>query len=372
MRSSFFDFFEQTWFKHVMQTSAHDSDAVMDVISEVHQLASRLRNRVMNRHRSKFLLELCQTRFVKQHAEQILNFNGKSNGRVLMKEGVLVRHTHTGREKKYRFFLFNDLFLYASGGGRSKLKVHNYLPLDTMTVREAPQDNELDASVSFLIESPVKSFAISASTPSKKRSWMEAIEHACRQQEIDRMEEEKISMIKRAHAAADSSTTSTTSTTGTGNNKQHLASTGDLSTYSTKRKGEQGTAAQEGPGHVLGDKRISMLDRFTAAQQDSLAKESAEKRAARRQSTIVNIPQFAVTVVDHESSEKLASRNYSLHESKGEAKMVDYGEDAFVVETDVPDEKVAVVLTDQDIKLKFQKGLKFSKTILEGSHPVRN
>ena len=115
-----------------------------------------------------------------------------------------------------------------------------------------------------------------------------------------------------------------------------------------------------------------MLDRFTAAQQDSLAKESAEKRAARRQSTIVNIPQFAVTVVDHESSEKLASRNYSLHESKGEAKMVDYGEDAFVVETDVPDEKVAVVLTDQDIKLKFQKGLKFSKTILEGSHPVRN
>lgn len=52
--------------------------------------------------------------------------------------------------------------------------------------------------------------------------------------------------------------------------------------------------------------------------------------------------------------------------------MVDYSEDAFVVETDVPDEKVAVVLTDQDIKLKFQKGLKFSKTILEGSHPVRN
>ena len=351
-----------------MQTSAHDSDAVMDVISEVHQLASRLRNRVMNRHRSKFLLELCQTRFVKQHAEQILNFNGKSNGRVLMKEGVLVRHTHTGREKKYRFFLFNDLFLYASGGGRSKLKVHNYLPLDTMTVREAPQDNELDASVSFLIESPVKSFAISASTPSKKRSWMEAIEHACRQQEIDRMEEEKISMIKRAHAAADSSTTSTTSTTG--NNKQHLASTGDQSTYPQH---PSCTAAQEGPGHVLGDKRISMLDRFTAAQQDSLAKESAEKRAARRQSTIVNIPQFAVTVVDHESSEKLERlRNYSLHESKGETEMVDYGEDTFVVETDVPDEKVAVVLTDQDIKLKFQKGLKFSKTILEGSHPVRN
>ena len=76
MRSSIFDFLKQTWFKHVMQTSAHDSDAVMDVISEVHQLASRLRNRVMNRHRSKFLLELCQTRFVKQHAEQILNFNG--------------------------------------------------------------------------------------------------------------------------------------------------------------------------------------------------------------------------------------------------------------------------------------------------------
>jgi hypothetical protein len=108
---------EQTWFKHVMQTSANDSDAVMDVISEVHQLASKLRDRVMARHGSKFLKRLCETRFVKVHAEQIVHFNGRGD-RSLVKEGVLVRHTQTGIEKKYRFFLFTDVILYASGGGR--------------------------------------------------------------------------------------------------------------------------------------------------------------------------------------------------------------------------------------------------------------
>ena len=138
---------EQTWFKHVMQTSAHDSGAVMDVISEVHQLASRLRDRVMYQHRSKSLRRLCQTRFVKTHAEQILQFNRRTD-RTLLKEGILVRHTQTGKRKKYRFFLFSDLCLYASGGGRSKLKVHNYLPLASLTIREAPQEDDVDPLVS--------------------------------------------------------------------------------------------------------------------------------------------------------------------------------------------------------------------------------
>jgi hypothetical protein len=65
-----------------------------------------------------------------------------------LKEGILVRHTQTGKRKKYRFFLFSDLCLYASGGGRSKLKVHNYLPLASLTIREAPQEDDVDPLVS--------------------------------------------------------------------------------------------------------------------------------------------------------------------------------------------------------------------------------
>ena len=350
---------EQTWFKHVMQTSAHDSDAVMDVISEVHQLASKLKDRVLIRHRSKFLYKLCHDKFIKKDAEQILSFghidnSGKNNsgGRVLMKEGILVRHTQTGREKKYRFFLFNDLFLYASGG-RSKLKVHNYLPLDTLTVKEAPQDSDLDASVSFQIESPVKSFAISALTPSKKIAWMEAIEHACRQQEIDRMEEEKKSMMERA--------TEKVEMEGRVYNTATSAANGASGVGSDDGGGGEGGGGGEtkrgNRGHqTLGSKRISMMDRFQATQLASLKEATTIKQSTRRQSTIIAAP------------------------------IINYGEDAFVEESEVLEEeeeeeretKVKEInvhetdaMSDKEILKKFQIGLKFSKSILEGSHKVR-
>ena len=107
----------------------------MDVISEVHQLASCLRDRVMLEHKSRSLVRVATLRFVRKDAEHILSFQGHSN-RSLIKEGTLVRHTQTGKRKRYQFFLFSDLFLYASGGGRSKLKVHNFLPLESLGVKD--------------------------------------------------------------------------------------------------------------------------------------------------------------------------------------------------------------------------------------------
>ena len=302
---------EQTWFKHVMQTSASDSGAVMDVISEVHQLASRLRDRVMHRHRSKFLKRLCETRFVKIHAEQVLNFNGRKD-RSLMKEGVLVRHTQAGREKKYRFFLFSDLFLYASGGGRSKLKVHNYLPLDTLTVKEAPQDSELDALVSFQIESPVKSFAISASSPSKKRAWMNAIESACRQEEMELAEREKKSMMARSGGSG-----------GNGGNSK----SGGSSRGATPRRQEKGKR------HMMGSKRISMIDRFDAQQLQEAEEEVNKSTSRRRQSMVVS--------GSGEEKEKPAVKGNEYE-----------------------------TMSDQEMRTKFQSALKYSKSILEGTHEV--
>jgi acyl-CoA-binding protein len=316
---------EQTWFKHVMQTSAHDSDAVMDVISEVHQLASRLRDRVMHQYRSKFLLKLCQTRFVKNSAEQILNFQGKRD-RSLMKEGIMIRHTQTGREKKYRFFLFSDLFLYASGG-RSKLKVHNYLPLTSLRIREAPQEDGLNPNVSFQIESPVKSFAISASTPAKKRSWMEAIEHACRQQEIDTLEEEKKLMMERG---------------GSGN-----GSSGSGKTLSTSDGGNR--------WREKGRKRNSLISRFELTQEQNNEDVKKLEDLTRRQSELVSSSVLGKASSESPLSSPVETKVIapSNSENKKENKKNPF-----------------MNMTDDEVKIKFGKGLKYSKSILEGTHPT--
>ena len=260
---------------------------------------------------SKFLKRLCETRFVKIHAEQVLNFNGRKD-RSLMKEGVLVRHTQAGREKKYRFFLFSDLFLYASGGGRSKLKVHNYLPLDTLTVKEAPQDSELDALVSFQIESPVKSFAISASSPSKKRAWMNAIESACRQEEMELAEREKKSMMARSGGSG-----------GNGGNSK----SGGSSRGATPRRQEKGKR------HMMGSKRISMIDRFDAQQLQEAEEEVNKSTSRRRQSMVVS--------GSGEEKEKPAVKGNEYE-----------------------------TMSDQEMRTKFQSALKYSKSILEGTHEV--
>ena len=316
---------EQTWFKHVMQTSAHDSDAIMDVISEVHQLASRLRNRVMLEHRSRSLIRTATIRFVKKDADYIMSFEGHSN-RSLLKEGSLVRHTHSGKRKRYRFFLFSDLFLYASGGGRSKYKVHNFLPLESLEVKNQQKSTKLgvaesqqktgEDSLSFYIESPVKSFVVSAPTAARKRGWVQAINGACQQLEIDQLEAIKQKMLKQA--AED----------------EQLA--GGASQVQDSSAPTNVDAAQG-----MGSKRISMIDRFELSVSTANTDSASEQQAWKRQSKAMQ------DIATPKNSKSLLSP-FSDAESK-EASSV-------------------AQLSDQKLKELFQRGLTFSRPILEGTH----
>merc|ERR1711871_287622 len=92
-------------------------------------------------------------------------------------------------------------------------------------------------SVLLYIESPVKSFAVSAPTAARKRAWVQAINGACRQLEIDQLEAIKQKMLKRA--AEDEQLNGSAS-------KSNSASASQLA------EGERG----------MGDKRISMISRF--------------------------------------------------------------------------------------------------------------
>lgn len=321
---------EQTWFKHVMQTSAHDSEAVMDVISEVHQLASCLRDRVMLEHKSRSLVRVATLRFVRKDAEHILSFQGHSN-RSLIKEGTLVRHTQTGKRKRYRFFLFSDLFLYASGGGRSKLKVHNFLPLESLDVKGtrdsgsnggSSSSSNADAMVSFHIESPVKSFAVSAASAARKRGWVRAITGACRQLEIDQLEAIKRKMMKRAIE------------------DENMAQ--GARTMQRDSPGAKTSTQSEPKG--MGDKRISMIDRYELTVNAAESESRDELKARQRHST--------------------AMRKIDLSGGGGGDVGNNAGESASASNTTIEPPSQS----DENLEAMFKNALAFSRTILEGTH----
>ena len=87
-----------------MNASAHDDD-VIDVIAQVHHLASRMKARVAHRQSYEELVEI-QKRF--DNSAQLVHHN-----REFLKEGALVK-CRSKQDKRYTFFLFSDLLVYAS------------------------------------------------------------------------------------------------------------------------------------------------------------------------------------------------------------------------------------------------------------------
>jgi len=177
----------------------------------------------------------------------------------------------------------------------------------------------------------VKSFAVSASTPAKKMAWMEAVEHACRQLEREAMDKERKNMVQDAGGGG-----------GGGGGGA--------------RKKEKG-------------RRISMINRFETGLQQSHREEETLSRSSRKQSGIVDGALLGATmgggaveeVKEVKEVKELVGEEKTVEPAKKEgvgARTEDYGA------------KVLSKMSDADILVKFQHGLKYSKSILEGSHPV--
>jgi brefeldin A-inhibited guanine nucleotide-exchange protein len=157
---------QKIWFQNIMQADAHDSN-VLDVIGEVHKLSACLRDSVIGRRQYEQVVEISH-RFI-GNTDRIVN----DTNRRFIKEGQLVKKSNSGRFS-YTFFLFSDMLLYAGTNIRGKLKVHQYLPLDSLVVIEESQDGP----TCFDIKSSVKSFTIVTESVDAKNDWVEEIEQA--------------------------------------------------------------------------------------------------------------------------------------------------------------------------------------------------
>jgi len=112
--------------------------------------------------------------------------------RLLVKHGVLARHTRSG-VSNYYFHLFSDMLCYSSITVQGKFKLHRKLPLLTLQVLDtgnsgvaappptgAEQGNVAIGATGYDLEirSPQKSFVVTAKDAAERDAWLEEIQLA--------------------------------------------------------------------------------------------------------------------------------------------------------------------------------------------------
>ena len=106
------------------------------------------------------------------------------------------------------------------------------------------------------------------------------------------------------------------------------------------------------------------MNRFQMERQKTLQEEKTMDLSSRKQSSLVARSSVLSAI---------ASRTSSASTSASALEEIDTIVDGFVVETDERQTAELLVLasrSDAEVKDMFQRGLKYSKRILEGSHPV--
>ena len=99
--------------------------------------------------------------------------------RSFIKEGDLVKRANTsGRNAKYRFFLFSDVLVYAHKSSAGDYKIHEELPLYLLKITDKFTGAARKTNRAFHIRHPRKSFMVFAVDETTKISWMEAINEA--------------------------------------------------------------------------------------------------------------------------------------------------------------------------------------------------
>jgi hypothetical protein len=99
--------------------------------------------------------------------------------RCFLREGDLVKRSNrSGRNVKYRFFLFSDMLIYAEKSSSGQYKIHEELSLHLMKVTDDTNGTSNKKSRSFQMHHPRKSFLVIAPTRENKSIWVRDIQHA--------------------------------------------------------------------------------------------------------------------------------------------------------------------------------------------------
>ncbi|RXN11418.1 PH domain-containing 6-like protein [Labeo rohita] len=140
-----------------------DAEAALTIVKEVANHANEI---IRQEDNSQKLYEV-QCRLTGNH--EIVQ-----PGRVLLKEGILMKLSRKGMQPRM-FFLLNDSLLYTTPVATGNFKLNNILSLAEMKVSKPSQEgyqNELN------IESVERSFILSASSAACRDEWLQAISTA--------------------------------------------------------------------------------------------------------------------------------------------------------------------------------------------------
>ncbi|EQC41253.1 hypothetical protein SDRG_01228 [Saprolegnia diclina VS20] len=139
------------------------------VIGDIHVYVNKLKESIEKRKTVETL-----TSVVKRinHSQAYLH-----DTTHFVREGDLTKRCRTGRNRLYRFFLFNDQLLYADKSSISgNWNAHQSLRLRLTRLADIP--DSLLLRHAFQILNPVKTFTVLAESAAAKAEWMWAIEEA--------------------------------------------------------------------------------------------------------------------------------------------------------------------------------------------------
>ncbi|GAB5358115.1 hypothetical protein AAMO2058_000431000 [Amorphochlora amoebiformis] len=112
-----------------------------------------------------------------QQRQTVVDLEGKFSSnpgfvapsRIFKYQGPLMKKCRAD-DRKYEFFLFNDLFVYGRETSKERYVLHKKIPIDKAFNVEVKPDAE--DQFSFMIRNSVKSFIVYARTDNEKNEWL--------------------------------------------------------------------------------------------------------------------------------------------------------------------------------------------------------
>jgi hypothetical protein len=178
-------FHEDDWYLELEQACTGTSEHKMWALRKIHKwmgsLQSALQVDVLNK------VEMTKAVSTIKDGDFLL----QDPGRAFLRDGDLVKKSgRTGRLTTYRFFLFSDVLLYANREVDGRYTVHEELPLHLMKVVDWFPPSMKNRDLTLEIHHPRKKFQVVCSSRDERKSWVQDIRSAVKQEIVRKMKVE--------------------------------------------------------------------------------------------------------------------------------------------------------------------------------------
>eukprot|EP00475_Leptophrys_vorax_P015286 TRINITY_DN21663_c0_g1_i1.p1 TRINITY_DN21663_c0_g1~~TRINITY_DN21663_c0_g1_i1.p1 ORF type:complete len:721 (+),score=193.36 TRINITY_DN21663_c0_g1_i1:1965-4127(+) len=147
-----------------------DYQDIKDALDLISTVAAQINNAIKESTRREDMLNIQM---------QFKEIDLITPSRKFVMKGILTKKCRN-TNKDFTFFLFNDLLLYAHGGGLTQYVLHHQIDINSaFTVKDIPDSAE--SKNGFEIRNTKKSFIVFASDPSVKQMWIKALEDCVEQ-----------------------------------------------------------------------------------------------------------------------------------------------------------------------------------------------